>query len=259
MAMSERIDAIRESIQDPTDPKYLKFCLYGEYGSWKTTTACSLPFRKAALVVTDQNWRTLENKEELFEKIDIIPYQGLSQLDTLAEMTDEYDCFILDTISQMQEEYIDFLLDNTNYGGKYREKLQPRKGISHKDAEEMGISDLEITGQQDYHVTKNKMRMPLRKLIKAPVDVVFICHVRYPSPLENIPLLRPSLTESVFKIIARECQLIGYALKKNKSESATIQFASTGTVTAKSQIGSLNDKTINAQELPKYIKEWKND
>ena len=264
MPTKEQIEAaLDDATFDPTwRRKNIKGCLYGEFGSWKTVTAARCAKSRGLIIAVDDGWESLrnhpglsENSESLLDNFEVMEYRGLSQLDAVAERVDEgrykdFDIILLDTVSQMQEEYLDFIMDHVNYGGKYRDTVV----LDREARQELGSVD--IPAQADYHVVRNKMRPVVKKLIKANINIFFLAHVREPSPLDTKKVRRPALTDAVYKLIARECNLLGFCEKKNKTEQATITFEGTTMLMAKSRIGLLNDKTFPADEFVKTIKEW---
>ncbi len=239
-------------------PKYYNGFLYGEFGVGKTIVAASCVQNKGLLVATDSGTNSLFNHPELLDKVDVVPYNSLSHLTAIGRAItegiapyDQYDTIIIDTISQVQEEYLDWVLENFQFSGNYREKATPRAG-------KIGLSAEEITGLPDYHLARNKMRLPIKTLIKAPVDVWFLAHVREPSFTDVAKgklVRRPTLTETVFKLIAREASLLG--LMEREGKKRTIQFMTDKKTVSKSQIKELDDKIINADDLSEILHKWK--
>lgn len=116
--------------------KFLKTFIYGEYGTGKTVLAASLVQNKGLVISTDSGTDSLFNHPELLEKIDMIPYQGLSQLTAIGKAITEghpdyvqYDTVWVDTISQVQEEYLDFLNENFTFSGNHRTMAEPRDPV----------------------------------------------------------------------------------------------------------------------------------
>lgn len=243
--------------------KYWKGFLFGEYGVGKTKVACECAETAGLDVYTDRGYQTLFNHPELKDKIKAVPYQGLNHLTAIGQAVaegiapyDQYDLIVIDTISQVQEEYLDFLNDNFTYNGALREKAIPR--VNSMEAKRLGLSEQEVLGLPDYHLTRNKMRHPIKSLIKAPVNVMFIAHLREPSFLEQQKgklVRRPTVTEAVFKLIAREASFMG--LMEREGNKRTIQFKTDKRTVSKSQIAELDDKIINADDLPEILMKWR--
>ena len=244
--------------------------LYGEYGVGKTILACksgALTGKKVLLVRTDTGTDSLFNHPELLDVVDVVDYKGLSQLSAIGAAIDEgltigetdysaYGTVIVDTISQVQEEYLDWILEHFQFSGNHRTVATPR---DQKNKRELGLQDEEITGLPDYHLARNKMRGPVKALIKAPCDVWFIAHLREPSMMDvqkGKLVRRPTLTETVFKLIAREVSLMG--LMERTGTKRTVQFLTDKKTVSKSRIKELDDKTVDADKLPAILNDWKN-
>lgn len=258
----------------PTDlgqrDRFVNAFIYGEYGVGKTINAClcgAATGKRTLLVRTDTGTDSLYNHPELISKVDVVDYQGLNQLTAIGNAISEgltlgdYDysnvgLVIIDTISQVQEEYLDWILENFKFTGNFRTVATPRNA---KIKSELKLEDEEITGLPDYHLARNKMRGPVKALIKAPCDVFFLAHLREPSMLDvqkGKLVRRPTLTETVFKLIAREVSLMG--LMERVGQKREIQFETDKKTVSKSRIKELEGKTINADTLPQIIQDWRN-
>jgi len=247
-------------------PKYANCFLYGEYGVGKTveTGMYGLAmYKKLGLkhlvLATDSGTDSFYNHPELLPSIEVVQYNGLSHLKAVGQAITEgiegYEQFglvTLDTVSQMQEEYLDWLLENYSFAGKsYREVATPR-------VPKAGLEPQEITSLPDYHLARNKMRIPIKTLVKAPVDVFFIAHLREPNFLEqqkNKIVRRPTITEAVFKLIAREVSLLG--LMERNGTKRTIQFKTDKKTVSKSRIKELDNMIIDADDLAEILLTWK--
>ena len=245
------------------DELIYKGILYGDFGKRKTTTALRCSRRRSILLHADRGWNVIRNHPDEFSEENVVPlrYEGLSQVRAILEAVvgqqepfNDVDLIVLDTISQMQEKYIDFLNENFTIFG--REKATPLPG--RKDSEGKPLQEVSITGLPDYHLTRNKMRPIIDLLIEAPVDVLFLAHVREPSAMEIAKgklEKRPNVTEAVYKLLARDATFIGYM--EEKKDQYTINFQPSNTLSAKSQIPSLTDKKIMASQLPQFLWDWK--
>lgn len=246
--------------------KHYNGFLYGEYGVGKTKEAAECVVNSGIIVTGDNGYETLYNHPHLVDKFKVMPYTGLSQLTAIGEAVKEkaeiggvnygeVDLVMVDPINAVQDEYLDWLMDNYKFtnGGDSRVKATPT--IAGKRE---GLSEVEITGLSDYHLVRNQMRHPIKALVKAPVNVIFVAHVREPNFLEvqkGKITKRPQLTETVFKMIARDCSWMGLMEKDGKGR--TIQFETDSKKhVAKSRITELNDRKINAEELNVILKKW---
>lgn len=263
MLSAKELEALIKTQTSP-DERYYKGVLYGEFGKRKTTTACRCIRQRGIVLHADRGWNVVLNHPDEFRIGDnLIPlqYEGLSQVtavvDAIVSNQEPFggsDLIILDTVSQMQERYIDFLNENFTIFGRESAKPLPGKKDMFTDKP---LQEVAITGLPDYHLTRNKMRPIIDLLVQAPVNVLFLAHVREPSAIEiskGILAKRPNLTDAVWKLIARDATFIGF-MEEKKSEF-TIDFQPTPRMHAKSQIATLTDKKIKAEELPKYLLEW---
>jgi hypothetical protein len=235
-------------------PRIYKGFHYGEYGTTKTVTTGRISREKFLVVHTDNGWTSLENHDDLVDRYDLLPYTGLSQLTELAEWSWEsdfpYDLIHLDTVSQMQEEYLDFLLEEISWSQNFREKSVAKR---------RGAETVEVPGRADYHVTRNKMRGPVKALIKSPIDVVFSAHLREPTEDEKtkgILVRRPTLTQTVYSLIAREASVMAL-FERDKTGGIQIVCETDRKQVAKSRIKSLDTRTVSVAEFIGSIHNWK--
>ena len=250
--------------QTDFDELYFNGVLYGDFGKRKTTTALRLSRKRAVLLHADRGWNVIRNHPDEFTPENVLPlrYEGLAQVRAILEAVvgkqepfDDVDLIVLDTFSQMQENYIDWLNENFQIFG--REKAVPLPGRKGTDGKP--LQEVSITGLPDYHLTRNKMRPIIEALVMAPIDVVFLAHVREPNPMEISKgklEKRPNVTEAVFKLLGRDATFIGYMEHNNKGEF-TIDFEPKKTLAAKSQIPALTNKKIRTDELPQILWDWK--
>lgn len=264
MLTDKELAELCETRTDPDDLRY-NGVLYGEFGMRKTTTAVRCMQTKSVLLHADRGWNVIRNHPDEFTTTNVIPleYKGLSQVKAVVEAClnnqepfDNVDLFVLDTVSQMQEIYIDWLLENFKFSGNFREKATPVAG--RKDDKGHSLQPEEITGLPDYHLARNKMRPVVNLLSKAPIDVIFLAHLREPGMIERSQgklEKRPNVTEALYKIIARDATFIGFM--DERKDEYTIDFKPTNTLSAKSQIRTLTDKKIKADQLPQILWDWK--
>lgn len=258
--MDKKLQAALDSVEPETlkgRSKIWNGFLYGEYGVGKTIVTSRLVKNKGLCIATDQGTNSLYNHPELLDKVKVVPYSGLSQLTAIAEAVTEnygeygeYDVIWVDTVSQVQEEYLDWLNDNYTFAGNMREKATPRPGTQ-------GLKAEEIIGLGDYNLARRNMSSPIKKLIKAPVNVMFLAHLREPTFMEQAKgklIRRPTLTETVFKLIAREASFLG--LMEREGKKRTIQFKTDKKTVSKSQIAELDDNIVSDDEFVKILQEW---
>ncbi len=247
-------DELKKSIQHgPSAPLYYKGLHYGEFGTTKTVTAGKISRGRFLVVATDNGWTSLRNHPDVVDRFDIVEYNGLSQLREIAEWSGEsdfpYELIHIDTISQVQEEYLDFLLDEVSWSQKFRESSTPKK---------KGAEILEVPGRADYHVVRNKLRAPIKALIKAPVDVIFSAHLREPTEDEKAKgnfVRRPTLTQTVYSLMAREASVM--ALFERDKGNISIKCETDKKQVSKSRIKTLDGQTVGVDEFVQRIHDWK--
>jgi hypothetical protein len=178
--------------------------LYGDYGSRKTTLACSMVNERGLLLSSDDSWKVLLNElhRELRGKIKIVPLEGLSQLDYVD--FDGFDTIIWDTVSQSVDEFLDLLYDEANWGGKYREQLK----TSHPELKKLQI---EALAPADYRVTRDTLRPIFDRMFKKTnAHLIFTSQMVKPIPgLSANQQARPSIPEATFKILGTRADIIG--------------------------------------------------
>jgi len=251
--------------QEPYIPSgtmsYIKACWYGEFGGGKTVLAAKMIRRRGLFIVNDENWIVLKDWPELFDKIELVEYAGPSHLKALglAKQEDhpryrEFDLFCIDTMSQSNDNYLDFLIDNyTPSSPKLRDSLNPKAGT--------GLQAIQTPGMPDYHLSALGFRPAIEELTKAPVDVIYNCHLRIPGPMaeDNDQAWRPALSKAVYLSLGRRIQLMGFMERKRRGAiSPTISFEGSPSRIAKSQIRALDGKKFeDADEVVKIINEWR--
>lgn len=251
---AEKLEELESQITSGEERFYFGV-LYGDFSRRKTSTAVRCARSSAVILHADRGWHVLDNHDDTRDKYTAVEYDGLSQIPAVVDAIVNnrgkfagHDLLILDTYSQMQENFIDFVLENANYGGKYRDQLVPKQGKRGK------FEALDVPAPVDYHVVRNQMRPGIEKCIKAPLDVLVLAHLREPGPMDKKQVRRPNITESVYKVVARDATFIGFM--EVKAGEYTIDFKESATLSAKSQIPTLQGK-IKTQDLPEILWKWK--
>lgn len=258
---------ILESIPTHDRPNpYLKACIYGDAGQHKTVTSCSIG--KTFELAADPGWVSIENHPEIWANTTVKPFVGFKQLEALSlafyhqkPPYDQYDTVNIDTLAFIQEYVIDTLLRaGTFTKGRNSTNSRPQFEVSDQiAARELPIN--ELPGLDDYHHAKNVLRGPLRTLMLAPVNVIIIAHEREPTKEDqknNLKVLRPDITETLYRVIFRDLSLVGRTFTTKDGERC-IDFRGNNLQAGKSRITSLDGKAIKAEDFPKYIKKWQGD
>jgi AAA domain len=238
---AEYIEEANKPIDDPS-PNYVTV-LYGDFGSRKTTTACSMVNERGLLVSSDESWKVLLNPRhaDLLPKLKIIGY------DTLAKMQfidfEGYDTIIWDTISQSVDEYLDLLYDKATWGGSLRSKITS----DHKD-----LKGTETLGFVDYRVTRDKFRPVINKLFRETNShIIFTSQMTEPIPNVGNQQKRPSIPSATFKIIGTRADLIA------NIRSTGIKFVADVTQ-GLTQLGKSRIESINGQmDLATFVTKYK--
>jgi hypothetical protein len=229
----------------PPSPNYVTV-LYGDYGSRKTTTACSLIGERGLLISSDDSYKVLLNPrhKHLYDKVkdSIITYQGLSQLEYIDFAG--YDKIIWDTVSHSVDMYLDLLHDHAKWGGNLREKIT----TTHPE-----LKGLENLGFADYRVTRDSFRPILNKFFKnTDAHIVFTSQMREPIPSMGAnQQKRPSIPEATFKIIGTRADVIAWCRPNGSKFSVDVTNSLT-------QLGKSRIEGIQGQMDPElFVNKYK--
>lgn len=220
--------------------------LYGDIGSRKTTTACSMVNERGLLLSSDASWKVLLNDchREIREKVKIVPLEGLSQLEYID--FDGFDTIIWDTLSQSVDEFLDLLYDKANWGGKYREQLKTSDPVLKK-------LQIEALAPADYRVTRDTLRPILDRMFKKTnAHLIFTSHSIRPIPgLSANPQARPSIPEATFKIIGTRADIIGQTIVLGNKAFIDVSQGTT-------QLGKSRLETIQGRvDLDVFVNRYK--
>lgn len=223
-------------------PRYVRACIYGEFGKGKTVTA-GLYNPNAHFFATDGGWASLLNHG--MKDVDIIPYTGLSQLRDYE--LQEGETYVLDTVSEMVEQYIDLLLEHATWGGRERTPI----GSSHEELE-----NTSAPAPADYHVTRNKFRPVFRKFLTGPWDVFMLSHKN--APIEGLSKnleRRPGMPDKVYKAMAQNLNIMAH-ITNNPGKGFQIDVEGNNLLAAKNQIKSISGK-MSPEDFVAALQDWK--
>lgn len=226
--MTTQDDLIREANKDPLSNPYRVSVLYGEFGKRKTTTACSMVNERGLLLSVDGSWKVLLNPRhsELYKKIKIIELEGLSQLEHIDYSG--YDTIIWDPVSTSVANFLDLLYDESNWGGKYREKLV----TTSKE-----LKGLEILAPVDYRVTRDGFRPALSRLFNLPAHIIFTSHATDPIPgLSKDQQTKPRMPAATFEVMGERADIIANLRAAGKGKFVADMAESSLTTLGKSRI-----------------------
>jgi hypothetical protein len=239
-------EKIAEANKDATTSPYYVTVLYGDYGSRKTTTACSMVKNRGLLISADDSWKVLLNKrhEEIYSKVEnsIIEYTGLSQLKYVD--FSNYDTIIWDTFSQSVDMYLDLLYDEASWSGNRREKITSKN----KD-----LNGVETLAAVDYRVTRDIFRPVLNRLFReTEAHIIFTSQMTEPMKgLSQNEQKRPSVPQATFKIIGTRADII--ALTKPSGIKFVADVTSSLTQLGKSRIETIQGPL----ELGDFVSRYK--
>lgn len=226
-------EIIRQANRDATpDPKFVSV-LYGDMGSRKTITACSMVNERGLLLSSDDSWKSLLNERhrELYSKIKVIPLEGFSQFEYID--FDGFDTVIWDTLSQSVDSFLDLLYDEAKWSG-----TNIRQQITTTNAE-LKKMQLETLAPMDYRVTRDGLRPILNRLFRnTDAHLIFTSQVREPLPnLSKETKFRPDIPAATFKPVGTRADIIGYT--KVNGSKATVDVTSNLTQLGKTRIESI--------------------
>jgi hypothetical protein len=255
--MSSPLDELSK-YEEPIDiaeaPLYFKGVIYGDGGVGKTVLSCR--FGKTYLFSADDGWTVLKNQFPFELDVKKTTWQGPRHLQAVAEAFytqapgyTDYDTVVIDPLSGIAEDYLDWLLSNIDLPkrsiGTYKNK---------RLAAEQSLKSLEASGFDDYGHLKLYLRPIIRRLIKTPVNVIFITHERDPDFMGQSNKILPDLPDKVYKL----CTLYTHATARMTREGNKryLTMETNTKFAAKSRIQELDGKKVSDEEFVSIIKNW---
>ncbi len=243
----EKLQAILDKMVNPFDDSAasdnVTGIIYGDSGGGKTIEAITLAKAITAVYGGDilmidavNAWRSLKNHPELQGGIIRVPYEGKSQLDTLAEAMQYKESIpklanvkviILDEASSMTDKDGDVVLETR------------ARADSNKDPD--------VLTQPDMGATTERMRRTFIKLLKLDLSIIMVAHQRQDEDKQvGYKVTRPRFMPK-FSGTVREG--LDFVVHMSADEShregdkiyyaRRIQTAPTKTVVAKTRVGGL--------------------
>lgn len=238
---------------DPTISPWYVSVLYADFGKRKTTTAVSMVKEKGLLLSSDDSWKVLRGNrfKTLLDKVRITKIEGLQALEYINLEYDDrdgipYDTVIWDTYSKSVDRYLDKLSAVSDWGGKYREKLNTT------DPE---LVDVESLAPADYRVTRDYVRPFLDRLLNTTqAHIIFTSQMTTPIPgMGPNQQKRPSVPEATFKIIGERADLITQLIP-----GVAGKFYADSSENSTAMLGKSRIETIQGMmDLNAYIKAYK--
>ena len=251
--MLEALIAKRQDLS--TTHPYFKGMIYGESGFGKTVAAMKLaqaitpPGKTIEFIDFLEGWVSLLNHPELMKRANRQAYEGLSQLEFLAdciiegvEPFDKVGTVVVDEISAMGKADLDIVL-------KTRAKKDPSK-------------DPNVPTQPDFYANTERMRRTVNKILTANINVIFVAHIREDKLNSGLVVTRPALMPAFSETFRQMMHLVGnLTAEEFVAEDGTqeykraIQVHPTKRVSAKTRIGGL-PVNMEIDDLIAAIVEW---
>lgn len=243
-------ELIAEANRDATVSPYYVTVLYGDYGSRKTTTACSMVNERGLLLSSDDSWKVLRNPRhrEVFDKISVKPLDGLSQLQYID--FSGYDTIIWDTLSQSVDVYLDLLYDEADWGRGSNGQPRFRDVINSANPD---LKNLQTLAPVDYRVTRDSFRPILNRLFKeTEAHIIFTSQFIEPIPgLSQNQQKRPAIPQATFKIVGTRADIIAHTKPSGSKFVADVTHGLT-------QLGKSRIEGIQGQlDLDKFVTKYK--
>lgn len=233
------------NIDDLQESSHKLIVLYGETGKRKTTTSIEMVKELGLYISADNSWQVLKKSihNDLRKKVKLVMYDGMSMFDYLDYTP--YDTIINDTFTSIVDRYLDVLLVNSNWGGKYRDKLV---------SDDPAFKGLSTTAPIDYKLTRDMFRPLIVKLMELPMHKIFIMHVNDPIPGLSKDLSKhPRLPGATWQVVKEFANVIGYIEGDDRKGFTVGMDESSMAYVGKSQIEGLSGK----MKLEDFIKTYK--
>lgn len=240
---------------------FINALIYGDWGTGKTTLACSSGRPTLIIGSGDGGESVLQNKSEnsrFSDDISLVPCQGLSHIKAIFNAVIEqhpdykhYEVLVVDTISSICDQYLRRLVDLYTIA-KDRTTAKPKT---------VG-QVMETSGQGDYKFLTSHMQDLCPVSTAVPADVIWLSHEREPSWADQEKgnfLTRPKIPEKSADAIAEVCTVVGNIEKKKQGKETrrTLNFNGSDRLAAKSRIASLEGQTINVDEFWNAVENWR--
>lgn len=252
--MDQKYLDVLEKYGDPIpiseEEKLLRAMFYGDFGMGKSTLALMLAQMFGGEVIwitTDSAWRVIDKYPDIKPMVRRIPYQSFSQVRAIAMAADEghpkyseVRTIIWDSVARGVDQTLRALVD-----GKKYPKVQ---------------DDPDVEAWPHYRRAERALGETVSFLNKSNLNIIYTAHTRFPSDKDKEQqkfAIRPNLPEASYKVVAEEVSLIGWLHRDAVGSKRMIQTAGTKTVTAKSQIATVDETIMETSKIPALIQQWK--
>lgn len=236
---------------------HINALIYGDWGTGKTTLACSSG-RNTLIIGSGDGGESVVRNKGFKDNISIVQCQGLSHIKAIFNAVIEglpdykdYEVIVIDTISSICDQYLRNLVENYNVS-KDRSTAKPK----------LTGQTLEAPGMGDYKFLTHHMQDLAPVSSAVPADIVWLSHEREPSftdEAKNNFLTRPKIPEKASDALAEVCHVVGLIEKKKQGKEIrrTLNFCGSDRLAAKSRIETIDDKIIPVDDFWKAVEEWR--
>lgn len=252
--MSKYTEALKASMVEMNSVQpAAKIMIYGESGVGKTVAASEVahaicpPGKQILYIDAVEGWVSLLNHPGLTDNVKRMEYQGISQLEYLAEALpvdeffQQFGVIVIDEFSTIAKFDLDTVL-------KARAKADPGK-------------DVDVPTQPDYLANTERVRRAFMKLAKVNIHQIYLSHVREDKDEKQKTMTRPALMPKLSQTIREGLHVVAYMTATEKTVDdkpvyvRALQTHPSRTIVAKSRVGGLGIHcTIST--FNKVLVEW---
>lgn len=259
--MDKRVlDGLMAAMINPEDMKFrFKGLFYGDPGARKTVTGCTIGDKILFISADPEGWQSLLNHPELGlgDRIKLMQYEGISQLEALAQAFDEDQPLVreFDTVN----------LDTLSHIASMDLAVVQKQKIAKVGGEDK--FDFEKEMWPVYNQNAMRVKNALLKLLHAPINVVATAHAREVEVKKfgvatGERRLQPKFSPEIFSDINANFSMIAYAQNEvavdrqgNVTYRPSMQFHPTSLIVAKTRIGGLPVK-LNNPNIREIVDNW---
>lgn len=248
----EALQALCQPMSLENEKRLLRLLFYGDPGTGKTSLIFEIIKRlggNTCLLTTDSAWTVLyqDKFKDLLPTIQRYPFAGFAQVRSIVEARKEgiepyasFDHLVLDTVSTSVDSVMRKLVDT----------------VKDPKVKAQQPHDL-VEGWPHYRITERALRDTVNELNRTDMNIFYAAHIREPNENDKAKkrfAIRPNMPQASYNVVAQEVSLIGWLhVEKGKH---LIQTQPTLTETAKSQIATIPQSILLADEIPDLVQKW---